>query len=212
MEKTKADLRILYFLIFYCFVENKSIKQAYINTTEFFNDLKIETISYSHISKIFRILRLKIMEKMRQYWNNNLIGLYPADNGKDRIEIDESKVITYDGDVRWMFGLVDRGHYDIRIYYVNNNRLRDTLLPLVKENCYTYYNTLLSNNDENENYPATRIYSDCFQPYQINDFYNCGYILNRVNHLIWFGQGSFHTNNVEGVWSKIKRWNNDFVV
>ena len=53
---------------------------------------------------------------MHQYWNNNLMGLYPSDNSKVRIEIDESKVITYDGGVRWMFDLVDRGHYDIRIY------------------------------------------------------------------------------------------------
>ena len=127
------------------------------------------------------------MEKMHQYWNNNLMGLYPADNSKVRIEIDESKVITYDGDVRWMFGLVDRGHYDIRIYYVNNNRTKDILFPLVKKNIYTCYSSLLSNNDENENYPATRIYSDCFQSYQINDFNNCGYILNRVNHSLWLG-------------------------
>ena len=33
LEKTKADLRILFFLIFYYFVDNKSIKQAFINTT-----------------------------------------------------------------------------------------------------------------------------------------------------------------------------------
>ena len=43
-----------------------------------------------------------------------------------------------------------------------------------------------------------------------NDFNNKGYILYRVNHSVWFGQGSFLTNNVEGVWSKIKLWVNDF--
>ena len=61
-----------------------------------------------------------------------------------------------------------------------------------------------------KNFPATRIYSDCFQSYQINDFNNCGYILNRVNHSVWFCQRSFYTNNIQGVWSKIKRWTNDF--
>ena len=36
-EDIKADIRILYFLIFYNFVENKSVKESYINTSEFCN-------------------------------------------------------------------------------------------------------------------------------------------------------------------------------
>ena len=37
-----------------------------------------------------------------------------------------------------------------------------------------------------------------------------GYILHKVNHSIWFGQGLFHTNTVEGLWSQLKRLTNDF--
>ena len=64
--------------------------------------------------------------------------------------------------------------------------------------------------DDNIIEPATRIYSDVFASYQIIDFNKVGYILNKVNHSYWFGYGSFHTNTIEGVWSKIKRISNNF--
>ena len=38
-----------------------------------------------------------------------------------------------------MFGLYDRGSKDIRIFFVDNNRTKDTLLPIIKNNVYTYY-------------------------------------------------------------------------
>ena len=31
-----------------------------------------------------------------------------------------------------------------------------------------------------------------------------------MNHSIWFGRGHFHTNTIEGLWSKIKRLSNNF--
>ena len=31
-----------------------------------------------------------------------------------------------------------------------------------------------------------------------------------MNHSIWFGKGNFHTNNIEGLLSIIKRISNDF--
>ena len=37
-----------------------------------------------------------------------------------------------------------------------------------------------------------------------------GYILHRANHSVWFGQGLFHINNIEGLWSQIKRLSNNF--
>ena len=51
---------------------------------------------------------------------------------------------------------------------------------------------------------ATRIYSDCFNTYQKENFISKGYILYKVNHSVWFGKGTFHTNIIEGVWSAIK--------
>ena len=56
----------------------------------------------------------------------------------------------------------------------------------------------------------TRIFSDCWSSYQINDFREMGFILNRINHSVWFGYGDFHTNTIEGLWSKIKRHSKNF--
>ena len=32
-----------------------------------------------------------------------------------------------------------------------------------------------------------------------------GFILQRINHSISFGQGLNHTNTIEGIWSRLKR-------
>ena len=34
--------------------------------------------------------------------------------------------------------------------------------------------------------------------------------MHRINHSLWFAQGSFHTNTIEWVWSRIKRTTNKF--
>ena len=47
--------------------------------------------------------------------------------------------------------------------------------------------------------------------YQIRDFNHIGFILHRINHSLWFAQGSFHRNTIEGVWSRIKRTTNKFL-
>jgi len=136
--------------------------------------------------------------------------LEPAENGKARIEIDESKLVTYNNSVKWMFGFFDRANRDIRIFYVGEDRTKAKLMPIIKQNIYTSVNRILNNCDDNLIDPATRIYSDCFASYQIIDFNKLGYILNKVNHSYWFGYGSFHTNTIDGVWSKIKRISNNF--
>ena len=56
----------------------------------------------------------------------------------------------------------------------------------------------------------TRIYSDCYSSYQVNDFKDMGYLLKRVNHSIWFGYGLFHTNTIESLRGQIKRNTNNF--
>ena len=43
-----------------------------------------------------------------------------------------------------------------------------------------------------------------------NVFNAKGFFLHSVNHSIWFGQGLFHTNTVEGLWACIKRITNNF--
>ena len=52
------------------------------------------------LEKFFKIIRHKIMENTNSYWNNNYMGSDPGVDGKARIEIDESKVITFDNNVR----------------------------------------------------------------------------------------------------------------
>ena len=51
-----------------------------------------------------------------------------------------------------MFGLMDRAKYDIRIFFVKDNRQKETLIPLIKDNLYTCYDHLQENKDNNENF------------------------------------------------------------
>ena len=110
------------------------------------------------------------MENMHKKWNLNPMGLEPCIDGKSKIEIDESKFITYNNSVRWMFGLVDRGKYDIRIFFVDDNRQKETLLPIVKKNVHTNSIRVNNNIDIDDIELPTRIYSDSFQSYEISDF------------------------------------------
>ena len=70
---------------------------------------------------------------MHNYCDLDNMALEPCLDGKSKIEIDESEFITSDGSVRWMFGLVYRVKYDIRIIYIDDNRQKKTLLPIVKK-------------------------------------------------------------------------------
>ena len=36
-----------------------------------------------------------------------------------------------------------------------------------------------------------------------------GYIFHLINHSVWFGQGMFHSNSIEGFWACIKRVSNN---
>ena len=53
---------------------------------------------------------------MNDNWNSTKMGMEPCIEEKSKIEIDESKFITFDGRIKWMFGLVDRAQYDIRLF------------------------------------------------------------------------------------------------
>lgn len=99
-----------------------------------------------------------------------------------------------------------------RIFCVCDNRSRESLLPIIKANVDTYNDLNEYNSLENiHNYSlCTRIYSDCWSVYQQSDFMDLGFLLHRINHTLWFGSGLFHTNTVEGLWSRIKRLCNDF--
>ena len=73
-----------------------------------------------------------------------------------------------------MFGIYDRGSHEIGIFFVDNNRAKETLLPIIRKNIYTYYNSIINNEDPNGEIYPTRIFSDYFQTYQIQDFNKMG--------------------------------------
>ena len=60
-------------------------------------------------------MRFYIMKSTHKFWKDNLMGEEPGLDGKNRIKIDESKIITLGNTVRRIFWLVDRAKYDICI-------------------------------------------------------------------------------------------------
>ena len=74
---------------------------------------------------------------------------------------------------------------------------RNRLIDIIKKNVYT---DIINDIDDFR----TRIYSDSYASYQVNDFDALGFKLNKVNHSVWFDLGLFHRNTV-GRLSDIKR-------
>ena len=99
-EKIKVDIRMLYFLIFYNFIENKSVKNSYINNKEFSKQLKLDYISKISVSKFFKIIHNKIKCKVHKKWNKKKLGMEPNQNGISYCEYDESKTVSYNNETR----------------------------------------------------------------------------------------------------------------
>ena len=146
---------------------------------------------------------------------NNPLGNEPAEGGVSRVEIDESKIVANQNIITfWMFGIIDRRDKECRVFCVKDNRTKESLLPLLKENVITNDDIKINNYNSNSQIHkycfSTRVYSDCFATYQKQNFKELGLVSQRVNHRIWFDRGNFHTNNIEGLWSIIKRISNYF--
>ena len=142
------------------------------------------------------------------------IGTEPASGGVARLEIDESKIIGNFNKVYYMFGMIDRVNKNARVYYVLDNRTKESLLPLIKNNIYTIddirVNHYKSLQEIHDNCFSTRIYSDYWRVYQMIDFKNYHFFCIGLIISLWFGRGNFNTNTVEGLWSSIKRLCKDF--
>ena len=80
--------------------------------------------------------------------------------------------------------MVDRNKYDIGIFFVNDYRQTETLIPIIKNNIYTPTTILNDNEGGDEENWRTRIYSDCFMSSQIREFNQLGYILYKLNHSV----------------------------
>ena len=133
------------------------------------------------------------------------------DNGYISCEIDESEIIGNQNVIYWKFGIIERSTKEARVFCVLNNRTKENLLPLIKSNIVTDENYNNDNEEiSEEDNVQTRVYSDSFSSYQVNDFRNMGYILKRINHSVWFGIGLFHSNNIESLWGQLKRYTNNF--
>lgn len=179
-ENIKIKLNVMHYLIFYCFIGRKSISKSYSAIKKFCEILGEPLTSTNTIIKLYQILRNLIKKYYHYQWDNSLLGIEPAEGGVSRIEIDESEIIGKNDKILWMFGLIDRANKEARVFCVMDNRRKENILPIIKNNVYTP-----DVNEENEDM-KTRIYSDCFSVYQENDFLNMGYKLHRVNHSVWF--------------------------
>lgn len=133
-----------------------------------------------------------------------MIGIEPCDNGASQLEINESKVININNEISWMFGICYRVQYDICIFFINNNRTHDSLIPIIINNEYTTPYIIYNNRDENKNVSATRIFSNCSSAYQESFFNRNEFILHKINHSISFVYCSLNTNSIEGFLSKMK--------
>ena len=85
------------------------------------------------------------MEKTHNDLMQNKMGMEPGLSRKSRIDIDESKIFTFEITIKQMFCLIDRGNYDIHIFFVNDNRTKETLLPIIKNNVLTPFPSIIYN-------------------------------------------------------------------
>jgi len=124
-ENINAPLPILYFITFYCFLDNYSIDKTHIECNSNKNLFENYTISKPSIIKIYSILRNKIMIEMHNNRKNNLLGENITENGYAAIEIDVREIIGNSEIIYWMFGLIDRVSKDTRIFCVLNDRTKN---------------------------------------------------------------------------------------
>ena len=74
-ENFQVKIQIIYFLIYYCFIENISINTAYEKTKIFCQQLGLTPTTPSSINKLFSVLREKIRISLHSYWDKYLLGL-----------------------------------------------------------------------------------------------------------------------------------------
>ena len=209
-ENCEIKIQIIYFLLYYCFIENTSLSTASEKTRNFCQQIGEIPPTINTISKFFIVLREKLRVHMHAEWETNLLGIeINKDLGYSSVEIDESKIISSGNLIFWMFGVIDRNTKEARVRCVLNNRTKENLLPLIEK--YVNTNDIYEEDNVSEDLSIkTRVFSDCFSSYRVSDFKELGFILKRINHSISFGAGYLHTNTIESLWHQIKTITNNF--
>ena len=110
-------------------------------------------INKQSIINFFAYIRKILKNKMHSNWSKSLLGEDGIldKNGYISCEIDESEIIGNSNVIYWMFGIVERSTKEARIFCVLNNRTKENLLPLVKNNIITAENEDNDDEDLSEN-------------------------------------------------------------
>ena len=182
---------------------------------EFCKQMGESVVTEATICKFYKIIGNKIKNRMYKKWNNSFLGIEIIIYlGYSAVEIDESKIISSNNEIYWMFSIVELQTKVARIRCVLINRTKQKLLPIIQ--IYIHCNVQEEDMDldheelSNEQISIfTRVFSDCFRLYQVEDFKIMGLILKRVNHSVWFGMGTLHINTIESLWHKIKQITNN---
>lgn len=77
-------------------MENKSLKVSLRNAKEFCKDITIDFIALKTIIKFYMTVRHQIKINLHKEWQVNQLGIEPTQDGITRLELDESKIITYE--------------------------------------------------------------------------------------------------------------------
>ena len=101
---------------------------------EYCNQIGGPVVTEVSISKFYKIIRNKLKKKIHKIWNKSFLGVeINTSLCYSSVEIDESKIISSDDEIYWIFGLVDRQTKEARIRCILNNRTKQKLLPIVKK-------------------------------------------------------------------------------
>ena len=76
IEKVRIDIVTIYFLLYECYLFNKSINNTYIEYDEFIKHINVKKITEKNISLFFQIIRNKIKQLMHKEWSNNKLGQF----------------------------------------------------------------------------------------------------------------------------------------
>ncbi len=80
--------------------------------------------------------------------------------------------------------MIYRADKNCRVFCVMDNRSKESLYPIIKNNVATVMDIKNNNYNSKEELQnkclSTRLYSDCWGAYQYSDFKNLGYLLQRV--------------------------------